>query len=353
MGKNSNLAAAKKAKLDEFYTRREDIDNELTGMNHGYQEHFEGKTVYCNCDDCAEDKPMRSKFWEFFCDNFKEWKLEKLISTHFERNTENYAYKLEMTNGVLNNEPTPIPINSNGNFSDEECVNLLREADIVATNPPFSLFRKFVDLLMKEEKSFVIVGPRNAVTYPEIFKLLKDGRMWLGYGFNKGDAFFRVPPENAGGYARGVYNPETGLVHFRNCTWFTNLDIPKIHKPIDLRGNYYDPEVNPKYVNYDAIEVGRVKDIPCDWDGVMGVPITFLDQFCPEQFEILGMDGGNMGVSYGIGAQMTKEECSDLFRENKGFRRGKLSFRNSAGVLQTCYRRVLVKNLHPQPRRAA
>ncbi len=340
MGGNNTLAAAKKAKPAEIYTRREDIDNELCGINHGYKEHFEGKTVYCNCDDCNRDTPMKSKFWEFFVDNYEKWKLKKLMSTHFERNAKNYAYMLKLDVDVngdgridRNDEPEPIPINSNGNFSDEECVKLLREADIVVTNPPFSQFRKFVGLLMEEKKSFVIVGPRNAVTYPEIFKLLKDGKMWLGYGFNKGDAFFRVPPENAGGYARGVYNPETGLVHFRNCTWFTNLDIPKIHKPIDLRGNYYDPEVNPTYDNCDAIEVGRVKDIPCDWNGPMGVPITFLDHYCPKQFKILGAD-----------FEMAKPVVLADGRTGRGrfYIRGRRLFS-----------RILIQNLHPLPRRVA
>ena len=280
---NKALNNAKRAKKDEFYTRREDIGRELTH----YAEHFRGKTVYCNCDD-----PVTSEFWRFFARNFWAYGLKKLMATHYEPDEKNFSYKLELTemaNGQLSYEgavKTQIPCN--GDFRSAACIDLLKEADIVVTNPPFSLFREYVAQLMEYGKKFVIIGSLNAITYREIFPLLQNNQIWLGYGFAHGDAFFWIPPENAGNYAKGVYNAETGLVHFRNCTWFTNLDIPKRHEGLDLRGNHYNPEKNPFYDNYDAIEVSKKNDIPEDYDGAMGVPITFFSDYCPEQFQIIG-----------------------------------------------------------------
>ena len=288
MASNKSLHAAKKTKKDEFYTRREDIENELSH----YAEHFRGKVVYCNCDD-----PVTSEFWQFFMRNFRPWGLKKLIATHYEPDEKNYAYMLEVSedtngDGVVDwkDEPTITQIPCNGDFRSATCIELLKQADIVVTNPPFSLFREYVAQLMEYGKKFLIIGPQNAITYKEIFPLLMGDKMWLGYGFNHGDAYFRVPPESAGEYAAGVYNPDTGLVHFRNCTWYTNLDIPKRHIPMDLRGNYYvgHEDDYPRYDDIDAINVDKLAFIPCDYDGVMGVPITFLAQYCPEQFEIVG-----------------------------------------------------------------
>lgn len=294
---NQALNKARQAKKDEFYTRREDIERELTH----YEKHFRDKIVYCNCDD-----PEKSEFWRFFVRNFRPYGLKKLMSTHYEPDEAKRSYKLELTgtqSGRLSCEALRTPIESNGDFRSACCVELLQEADIVVTNPPFSLFREYVAQLMEYGKKFVIVGPQNAITYKEIFPLLRDNRIWLGYGFAHGDAFFRVPPENASHYAANVYNPETGCVHFRNCAWFCNLDIPKRHMPLDLRGNYYDPEQYPKYDNYDAIEVSKIADIPCDYNGVMGVPITFMDKYCPEQFQIVGLAAGNIrGLSGMISA---------------------------------------------------
>ena len=287
MAGNKSLHAAKKTKKDEFYTRREDIENELTH----YADHFKDKVVYCNCDD-----PVTSEFWQFFMRNFRPWGLKKLIATHYEPDEKNYAYMLEISedtneDGIVDwrDEPTVTQIPCNGDFRSAACIELLKQADIVVTNPPFSLFQEYVAQLMEYKKKFVIIGPQNAITYKAIFPLLMGDKMWLGYGFNHGDAYFRVPPESAADYAAGVYNPNTGLVHFRNCTWYTNLDIPKRHAEIDTRGNYYSPLEYPSYDNYDAIEVSQVSSIPCDYFGVMGVPITFLDQYSPEQFEIVGI----------------------------------------------------------------
>ena len=276
---NANLTAAKKAQKDEFYTRRQDIENEL----HHYADHFRGKTVYCNCDD-----PEWSEFWQFFVRNFKPWGLKKLISTHYERGNQSYGMTFDGENAEY------FMLESDGDFRSPESIELLKEADIVVTNPPFSLFREYVPLLMKYDKKFLIIGSQNMITYKEIFPLLKENRMWLGFGFEAGNAYFRVPDDvDTSHYANGVYNKATGLVKFRNCCWFTNLDHKKRHEPLDLRGNYYDPEKYPKYKNYDVIEVGRIENIPCDYSGVMGVPVTFMGKYCPDQFEIIGMAEDN------------------------------------------------------------
>lgn len=299
MAGNTNLHSAKKAKNDEFYTQKDDIEAELQH----YAEHFRGKVVYCNCDD-----PESSEFWKFFVRVFNEWGLKKLIATHYEPNEANFSYKLEAVpdeTGVVKMDAKPIitPLPCNGDFRSAACIELLKEADIVVTNPPFSLFREYVAQLMEYGKKFLIIGPRNAITYKEIFPLIKDNRLWLGYGFSKSDAYFRIPFEKSSEYAPGVYNPETGLVHFRNCHWFTNLEHQKRHEMLDLRGNYYKDHEDefPAYDNYNAINVDRVNDIPSDYDGAMGVPITFLDKYCPEQFEIVGAtESEGKGFSAGL-----------------------------------------------------
>ena len=287
MAGNESFRAAKVAKEDEFYTQRGDIENELSH----YAEQFRGKVVYCNCDD-----PVSSEFWQFFVRVFQAWGLKKLIATHYEPDAQNYSYKLEMEpdeNGQFNMfaEPVKTPLPCNGDFRSAACIELLKEADIVVTNPPFSLFREYVAQLMEYGKKFLIIGNQNAITYKEIFPLIKDNAIWLGYGFQGGNAYFAIPPGTESRFAKGVYNPETGLVKFRNCCWFTNLDHAKRHTPLDLRGNYYrgSEAAYPRYDNYDAIEVSKVADIPSDYDNVMGVPITFLDKHCPEQFEIVGI----------------------------------------------------------------
>ena len=270
MAKNSNLTAAKKAKNDEFYTQRADIEAELSH----YADHFRGKTVYCNCDD-----PEESEFWKFFVRVFKPWGLKKLIATHYEPNAENFSYKLEAVpdeNGdfTMDTKPVRTPLPCNGDFRSAACIELLKEADIVVTNPPFSLFREYVAQLMEYEKKFLIIGNKNAIICRDIFPLLKDNLIWLGYS---SPVEFMLP----GGVLTKRMN---GL-----CRWFTNLDIAKRHQLLDLRGNYYagHEDEYPKYDNYDAINVNKVANIPCDYDGLMGVPVTFWDKYCPEQFEIV------------------------------------------------------------------
>lgn len=201
---------------------------------------------------------------------------------------------------LLRNDRNTITELKTGDFRSEECVSLLSEADVVVTNPPFSLFREYVAQLMRYGKKFLIIGNVNAITYKEIFPLIKENKIWLGYGFNGGNAFFKIPERSLREYATGVYDESTRLVKFRNCTWYTNLEIPKRQEELDLYA-HYDPALYPRYDNYDAIEVSRTADIPCDYAGVMGVPITFLDKYCPTQFEILGTtESEGKGLSSGL-----------------------------------------------------
>lgn len=263
--KNSNLHSAKREKNDEFYTQIVDIERELKY----YKEHFVGKTVFCNCDD-----PKESNFWKFFSLNFDNYKLKRLISTHFDY--EKPSYMMDMyrdDNGVYT---ATKDLEQNGDFRSSECIELLKQADIVVTNPPFSLFREYVAQLMEYEKKFLIIGNKNAITYKEIFPLLKENRMWIGYNTI---SEFDTP--------NGVTKKISGLTR-----WFTNLDIDKRHEDLIMYKQYSSLEY-PKYDNYDAIEVSKVTEIPKDYGGVMGVPITFLDKYNPEQFEIIKFRKGN------------------------------------------------------------
>lgn len=336
MAKNENLHRAKTAKHDEFYTQRTDIENELRH----YAAHFAGKVVYCNCDD-----PATSEFWRFFVRNFRPWGLKKLIATHYEPDERNYGYVLELsqdTNGDglvdARDEPVQVPLPCNGDFRSAACIELLQQADIVVTNPPFSLFRDYVAQLVEYGKKFLIIGNQNAITYKEIFPLIKENRIWLGYGFPGNVGFFSAPYED---YAVSSQHKE-GLIRVSGVMWFTNLDIPKRHNPLDLRGNYFDPEKYPHYDNYDAVEVSKVVDIPCDYDGIMGVPITFLDKYCPEQFEILGMCE-NMDL-YGLKTRVyTSQECRNRYFELFG-KKGTYDL-NASGVVagKKVYQRILIR----------
>ena len=291
---NNNLKKAKAGKNDEFYTQLTDIEKELRH----YKEHFKDKVVFCNCDD-----PRVSNFFHYFSYNFENLGLKKLITTCYknqcrdlfsEHNSEN-AIWLEYT-GDKNGDKVPNPdeiginhLKGDGDFRSKECIELLKQADIVVTNPPFSLFREYIAQLIEYDKKFVIIGNVNAITYKEVFKLIGENKLWMGYGFANGNAFFKIPIDNKRTFADGVFDEKTGLVKFRNVTWFTNLDIAKRHEDLILYKKY-TPKEYPKYDNYDAINVDKTKDIPMEYDGVMGVPITFLDKYNPEQFEIIGID---------------------------------------------------------------
>ena len=287
-----NLHKAKLNKKDEFYTQLSDIENELKH----YKEHFKNKVVLCNCDD-----PRISNFFHYFSYNFEHLGLKKLITICyknqeldlFSRNDSEKAIYLEYL-GDKNNNRIPDPeeigikhLKGDGDFRSEECIALLKQADIVVTNPPFSLFREYVSQLIEYDKKFLIIGSMNAITYKEIFKFIKENKLWLGYGFNGGNAYFKT--SYAKDFAKGVYDERTELVKFRNVAWFTNLKHSKRHEDLFLYKKYNKVEY-PKYDNYDAINVDKIKYIPEDYEGAMGVPITFMDKYNPEQFEILGLD---------------------------------------------------------------
>ena len=261
----TNLNKAKKAKNDEFYTLYSDVAKELAH----YQQHFKGKIVYCNCDN-----PEWSAFWRYFHINFSAMGLKKLIATYKGTPT----YKMEYTGGVV----LRTPLKGDGDFRSQECLDVLKVADIVVTNPPFSLFREYVAQLMEYGKKFIIIGSKNAITYKEFFPLLKDNKVWIGYNS-----------------VNDFQQPDGSFKKFGNIGWFTNLGIKKRHEKIVLRKKY-TPEEYPTYDNYEAINVNKTAEIPSDYDGVMGVPISFLDKYNPNQFEIVGwsrhndlnMDGG-------------------------------------------------------------
>ena len=270
--RNVALAQAKKAKNDEFYTRLIDIEKELTH----YKEHFKDKIIYCNCDN-----PKESNFFKYFALNFKSLGIKKLITTHY--NEGGTSYKLEFIDG----KSIKTPLKGNGDFRSDECISILKNVDIVVTNPPFSLFMEYIGQLIEYNKRFLILGNINAVTYRIVFKNIIKNKISLGYNCPEN---FIVPNENV---TKGV-----------PTIWYTNLDIKKKYKDIPLYKLYNEAEY-PKYDNYDAINVDRVKEIPMDYAGYMGVPISFIRKYNPEQFEILGITGlkGESGGLHGKNAK--------------------------------------------------
>lgn len=319
---NKNLNQAKINKKDEFYTQLSDIERELKY----YKKHFKDKVVYCNCDD-----PRVSNFFHYFSYNFEKLGLKKLVATCyknqnmdlFSQNDAEQAIYLEYTgdkNG--NNIPDPNEIGmkklkGDGDFRSKECIELLKQADIVVTNPPFSLFREYVAQLIENDKKFVVVGHQNAITYKEIFPLIKDNKLWLGYGFKGGAGHFIN--EHYEDYATATDRKE-GMIRVSGVHWFTNLEINKRHEDLILYKNYTKEEY-PKYDNYDAIEVSKTKDIPMDYDGVMGVPITFMDKYNPDQFEILGAtESEGKGFSNGLWDE-TSKVAQPLINQNRVYKR--------------------------------
>ena len=280
MAKNNNLHSAKRNKKDEFYTQLADIERELMH----YKNFFKGKVVYCNCDDARE-----SNFFKYFSMNFEHLGLKKLISTGYKENGKGVLLTYEGdTNGnriVDNEEIVVTELNGDGDFRSEECIEFLKEADVVVTNPPFSLFREYVAQLMEYGKKFIIIGSMHAITYKEIFPYIKNDELWLGVTGIK-DMSFKVPSSYEARETR-FWIDENGQ-HWRslgNGCWFTNIEHKKRNQPIDLYKKYSNEY--PKFDNYDVIEVSKVADIPMDYEGFMGVPITFLDKYCPTQFEIV------------------------------------------------------------------
>lgn len=333
---NERFDNAKKNKNDEFYTRLEDIEKELEH----YKEFFKGKTIFCNCDD-----PRVSNFFKYFALNFNNFGIKKIISTCYKNQdvdlfTQNECEKavyIEYTGNP--NDPTSTDFSTievkelkgDGDFRSQECIELLKQSDIVVTNPPFSLFREYVAQLIKYDKKFIIVGHQNAISYKEIFSLIKDNKLWLGYGFKGGAAhFINTHYED---YA-SAGNHKEGMIRVSGVVWFTNLDIKKRHEEIVMYKTY-SPEEFPKYENYDGINVDKSTDIPMDYSGVIGVPITFLDKYSPDQFEIIGL--GIVGS-----CEFTNERKMEILDKN-GIPTGKYTV-NAKGTL---YRKHLASDKKP------
>lgn len=304
--KNTNLNSAKSAKKDEFYTQLPDIERELRH----YKDHFRGKTVYCNCDD-----PRVSNFFHYFSHNFEDLGLKRLITTCYKSQDIDLFSQGRAASAVYliydgdkNGNKVPDPdeigihkLKGDGDFRSAESIALLRQADIVVTNPPFSLFREYVQQLVDHEKKFLIIGNVNAVTYSGIFRLIQENKVWLGPSIRSGDREFAVPEEYplaAAGFR--IADDGQKFIRVKGVRWFTNLDYADRHEDLVLY-KIYSPDAYPKYDNYDAIEVSKTADIPVDYDGVMGVPITFLDKHNPNQFEIVGAtESEGVGFSNGL-----------------------------------------------------
>lgn len=328
MGKNADLRKAGKAKQDEFYTQLTDVEKEMKY----YKNHFKDKVIFCNCDD-----PFESNFFKYFAMNFNYLGLKRLIATCYDSSPvageqlslfdipsikidlskNKKAYKIEINEVkdlnqdgavdmadveyLLKNKNNILTLlKENGDFRSKECIELLKEADIVVTNPPFSLFREYIAQLVEYNKKFIILGNQNAITYKEFFPLLKDNKVWMGASIHNGDREFRVP--NSYNVSKNYRYDEEGnkYVRVRGPRWWTNLDYPQRHEDLILYKKY-NSEDYPKYDNYNAININVTKNIPCDYDGVMGVPITFMDKYNPEQFKLLGiMNTGeiNEGIRY-------------------------------------------------------
>lgn len=321
---NKQLTGAKKAKKDEFYTQLADIEVELKH----YREHFKGKTVLCNCDD-----PRMSNFFYYFVLNFHFLGLKKLITTCYKNqnpdlcseNISEQAVYLVYEGEDIGIPPNPTiaglvrSLEGDGDFRSKECIAFLEEADIVVTNPPFSLFREYVAQLIKYDKKFIIIGNINAVTYKEIFPLIQRDQVWLGPSIHSGDREFEIPssyPLEAAGSRTD--NEGRRYIRVKGVRWFTNLDFPQRHEELTLYKKY-SPEEYPHYDNYDAINVDKVADIPCNYDGVMGVPITYLDKHNPDQFEILDAN------DFIIRDQAPKKP-HELIKDKDGYVKGRIVY---------------------------
>ena len=357
----SNLKSAKEDKIDEFYTRMEDISEELKH----YRQYFRDKVIFCNCDD-----PYESNFFKYFAINFKFFGLKKLICTCYdgspiaytifnyldqEDDSKKHAYKVEIDNvndlngdGIidlydiellLKQEGVVNKLNGSGDFRSSECVELLKQSDIVVTNPPFSLFREYLLQLEEYEKKYIIMGNTNALGYRETFKLFREDKIRTGYThFNTG--MFFIVPDNVEKYHK-IENGKK-LVRVSTSCWFTNLPVSK-HKEILVSYKKYNEEEYPKFYNYDAINVNTYKDIPEDYDGVMGVPITFLDKYNPEQFELLGLGISNSGLECGVKPYDDEHKKYRKEVQKKGAVDGDLYMLDSEGHPLVPYSRILIR----------
>ena len=356
MAGNENLANAKAARKDEFYTQLADIEREL----HHYRQHFKGKAVFCNCDD-----PFESNFFKYFVLNFNRLGLSKLICTCYagspimgwqlslfdveptakpgtpykaivtqvyDKDGDGDVDMLDVAELFKSGENELTELEGDGDFRSAECLELMDAADIVCTNPPFSLFREYVTTLVDHGKKFAIIGPSTGIKYKETFPLVRDGKIWLGYGFPADVAFFSSPYEDI---AVSSQHKE-GLIRVSGVTWFTNLDIRKRHEDLILFRRY-NPERYPSYTNFNGIDVANVVDIPCDWAGNMGVPITFLEQHNPNQFEIVGLGEGNLAKEIGITRDRTGRTKLEVEKDGKR---------------SNVWARIVIRNKHPEEPRS-
>jgi len=370
---NKDLNKAKNNKQDEWYTQLVDIENELRH----YKAHFKGKTVLCNCDD-----PYESNFFKYFAMNFNVLGLKKLICTcyaespiiytqlsifgdgeEYGRESKGTPYVIQITkvedyNGdgaidlqdveylLKTKEGRPKKLKGNGDFKSAECIEYLKEADIVVTNPPFSSFRPYMAQLLEYKKSFILMCRMSVLHYKEIFPHIQNNEIWTGYGFNL-SVVYKTPYTNTEEanrkFVRGKgYNPDEGYVKVPAICWITNLEIQKRHEPIILYKKYSAAEY-PQYINFDAIDVSRISDIPIDYYGMMGVPDTFLNVYNPEEFTIIGLAESDLGKSIGMSANLSELEKKELFNENKSFRAGNPIYRGSDGKLYKPFSRIIIR----------
>lgn len=365
---NKNLHKASQAKKDEFYTQLVDIEKELKH----YKDQFRGKVVYCNCDD-----PFESNFFKYFAANFKELGLKKLITTSYVKSPivggqlslfdikglepkGKEPFKIEITevpdadkDGAINlddvehllkhNKNTATPLKGNGDFRSEECLDLLKKSDIIVTNPPFSLFREYIAQLAMYKKEFLIIGNVNSITYKECFKLIKDNKMWLGASIHSGDREFRVPDDYPLDAASSrVDNDGYKYIRVKGVRWFTNLDYEERHENLVLYKKY-TPKEYPKYENYNAINVNKTSDIPVNYFGAIGVPITFLDKYNPEQFEIIGLGISNSGIEVGVNPYRPEHKKYRKEIQKRGAVDGDL-YMITNGIIDVPYARILIRN---------
>ena len=348
MANNKGLGNAKNTKFDEFFTQLSEIEKELKH----YREYFKDKVIFCNCDD-----PETSNFLLYFQLNFFNFEIKKLVSTHYEKDKP--SYKLEIIAANIPKEgqiriPDYIktPLKENGDFRSIECIEILKEADIVITNPPFSLFREYIAQLMEYKKKFIIIGNSNALHYKEIFPLIKNNELWLGYK-KIGGGMDMIVPEKVFDKNKvkkyKINDKGEKIVNIQGICWFTNISTKIRTETLFVNGDdltlykQYDPNEYPKYINYDAIEVGKVNDIPINYYGEMGVPDTFLQRYNPNEFEIVGLAESDLGVSIGISANLTSEQLKELKAENPSFRRGNPIYRDKNGKLIKPFSRIIIK----------
>ena len=306
--KNINLQKAKNTKNDEFYTQLKDIEREVIN----YKDQLKNKVIYCNCDNSEW-----SNFYKYFKDNFKDLGIKELISTYYEEG--NITYKT-IFNGIEENKTALI---GNGDFRSNECLEILKASDVVITNPPFSLFREYIALLMKHNKKFIVIGAKGAIAYKKIFSLVKDNKIWLGVNKNNGTMCFSTNIDGTDLKSVPAY-------------WYSNIDHHKKHEFLDLEDNYYHSSLYPKYVNHNSIEVGKISKIPCDYDGLMGVPITIFQHYNPEQFEIVGI------------SDTLAKPMKDIAVEGSYTKGGKKFYiDNNDGTYRRMYSRVVIRLRNP------